>query len=111
MKSTHAVFLRGFVVVVVVQGGGAAESAVAGSFEGLDRRDIHAHVGGRCILPLEHWRPWRWSSCCPGKETPRLEALLPEGFHGLYIPRRVEDGDWSSIRRARLATRAEVYDR
>ena len=44
-------------------------------------------------------------------ETPRLEGLLPEGFDGLYIPRRVEDGDWSSIRRARSARRAEVYDR
>ena len=47
----------------------------------------------------------------PGKGNTATEGLLPEGFDGLYIPRRVEDGDWSSIRRARSARRAEVYDR
>ena len=109
MKSTHAVFLRGFVVVVAVQGGGAAESAASGSFEGLYTPEYPRACWWPMYLAVGAWCPWRWSSC-PGKETPRLEALLPEGFHGLYIPRRVEDGDWSSIRRARSARRAEVYD-
>ena len=61
-------------------------------------------------LAVGYWYPWRWPAAAQ-LHGRKLEDLLPEGFDGLYIPRRVEDGDWSSIRRARSARRAEVYDR